>query len=81
MVTIGVYQSLSNSGIYEHRRFEDIKNIYKYPGKYDYQYQYKFIIEQDMLSNNEGITDNSKLSPGPYIYGTPNCKKTTPLIC
>ena len=45
MVTIGLYQLLSNSAMYEHRSLENINNLYKYSGKCDYQQHYKDIIE------------------------------------
>ena len=63
MVTIGVDQSLSNSAIYEHRCLKNIKKLYKYAGKCDDQQQYKVIIEAEMVSTHEEITENSPMSP------------------
>ena len=40
MVTIGIDQSLINSVLYGHRCLENIKKLYKYYGKCDYQQQY-----------------------------------------
>ena len=57
MVTIGVYQQLSNSAIYEHRCLENIKKLCKPSGKYDYQHQCKSIIELAMLSTPEVLTN------------------------
>ena len=50
MVTIEVYQSLSNSDLYEHRCMDNIKKLYKNAGKCDYQHQYKGIIEAATVS-------------------------------
>ena len=44
MVTIGVYQSWSNSVMYEYRYQEKIKKLYKSAGKYHNQHQYKAIL-------------------------------------
>ena len=59
-VTIGVDQLLSNSGIVEHRCLENITNLYKCSGKYNNQQYCKAIIETSMVSNTEGLTDNSQ---------------------
>ena len=67
MVTIGVYQSLGTRAMYEHRYLENIKKLYKSSGKYDYQQQYKAIIEAAMVSNPEGFTDNSPISPSQSV--------------
>ena len=67
IVTIGVYQLLSNSAIYEHRCLENIKKLYKYYGKCDDKKQYKAIIEAEMVSNNEAFTDNNPMSPSQYM--------------
>ena len=67
MVTIGIYQWLSNSELYEHRCLERIKKLYKSAGKCDDQQQYKSIIVAAIVSTPYGFTDNSKISPGPYV--------------
>ena len=61
MVTIGVYQSLSNSTMYEHRCLENIKKLYKSAGKCHYQHQYKAIIEASIVSTPEGGTEKSPM--------------------
>ena len=35
MVTIGVYQSLTNIALYKHKCLDNIKKSLKYSGKYD----------------------------------------------
>ena len=45
MASIGVYQSLSNSALYEHICMENSKKLYKSSGKYYDQKQYKSFIE------------------------------------
>ena len=59
MVTIGVDQFLSNSAIYEHRCLENIKKLYKSSDKFYDQQQYKFILEEAMVLNTEGLMDSS----------------------
>ena len=61
--TIGIDQSLSNNDIYEHKCLENIKNIYKQAGKCDDQQQFKDILEADMVSTPEGLTNNSPIYP------------------
>ena len=48
--TIGIDQSLSNSGIYEHKCLENINKLYKQCGKCNDQQQLKDIIEDPMVS-------------------------------
>ena len=67
MVTIGLYQSLSNSAMKEHICLEYINKLYISAGKCDYQQQNKAIIEAEMLSTPERSTDNSPVSPGPSV--------------
>ena len=50
LVIIWVEQSLSNSAMYEHRRMENIKELYKNYDKCNNQRQYKKIIESVMVS-------------------------------
>ena len=49
MVAIGIYQSLSNSDLYEHRCLENINKLYKNAGTCDYQQKYKSTIESVMV--------------------------------
>ena len=46
MVTIGVYQSLSNSLMYEHRCLKNIMELHKSSEKCDDQKHYKAILEE-----------------------------------
>ena len=64
MVTIGIYQSLSNSEMYQHGCLENIKKLYTSVVKWDNQQQYKYIIETAMVSTPERFTDNSTISTG-----------------
>ena len=67
MVTIGIDQSLSKSGICEHRYLENIKKLYTYSGKCEIQQQYKSVIAAATLSTPEISSDNSPVSPGPFV--------------
>ena len=67
MVHIGVYQSLSNIAMYEHRCLENIKKLYKSGGKFDDQQQYRDITESAMVSTSEVFTDNSPMLPRKYV--------------
>ena len=60
---IGIDLSLSNNAIHKHKCLENIKKLYKKAGKCDYQQQFKDILEADMVSNPEGFTKNSLISP------------------
>ena len=68
MEKIGVDQSLSNSDLYEHWCLENVKNSYKSSIKCDNKYQYKYIIESDIVYNHEGLTDNSPIPSSPYVH-------------
>ena len=48
--TIGIYQSLSNNAIYEHKCLENTKTLYKQAGKCDYQGKFKDILEAAIVS-------------------------------
>ena len=61
--TIGIHPYLRNNTIYEHKCLENIKILYKQAGKCDEQQQLKDIIEADMVSTPEGLTNNSPISP------------------
>ena len=50
---IGVGRSLSNSAIFEHRCLQNINKLHKRAGKYDEQQQFKYIIEDAMVSTTE----------------------------
>ena len=67
MVTIGINQLFSNSSVYEHRCLGKIKKLYKNADKYNYQQQYKAIIEAAMVSTNEIGTGNSLMSPSQSV--------------
>ena len=60
--TIGIDQYLSNNALYEQKALEKLKK-YKQAGKCDNQKQFKDILEADMVSNPEGFTDESPISP------------------
>ena len=61
--TIGIYPSLSNNAIYEHKCLENIKTLYKQAGKCDDQKKSKNILESAMVYNPEVFTNNSPISP------------------
>ena len=44
-----------------------IKKLYKSSVKFEYQQQYKAILEADIVSTPKGFTDNIPISPGPYV--------------
>ena len=67
MVTIGVYQSLSNSDLYEHIFLKKNQKLYKSYGKCDYQQKYKAIIEASMVCIHEEFTDNNSMKPGTHV--------------
>ena len=54
----------------------NINKVYKYSGKCDKQYHYKSIIEAYMVSNFNGITDNSPIPPRPSVYENPIARKS-----
>ena len=61
--TIGIYQSLINDTLYEHKCLQNINKLYKHDGKCDDQKQFKDIHEAAMVSTLQGFTDNSIISP------------------
>ena len=61
--TFVIDQSLRNNAIHEQKCLENIKKLYKQAGKCDNQQQFKYILEADMVSNPEGFTKNSLISP------------------
>ena len=48
--------------MYEHRCLENIKKLYKSCGKCGDQQQYKDIVEAAMVSNTEGLNNNTPIS-------------------
>ena len=68
MVTIRFEKSLSNSTLYEHRCLENTKKLLKTAGKCDDQQQYKVILDIEMVSTIEGCTNDSPMTPNPYVY-------------
>ena len=61
--TIGVYQSLRNSAIFEHRCIKNINKLYKHDGKCEKQQLFKDILEAAMVSTPGGFTNNRPRSP------------------
>ena len=61
--TIGIYLSLSNNAIYEHKCLENIKKLYKQYAKCDDQQQFKDILGAAMVSTPEVFIDNSRIFP------------------
>ena len=62
MFTIGVDQPLSNRVLYEYRCLENTKKLYNSVSKCDDKQQYKAIIETNVVSTTEVITDNRHIS-------------------
>ena len=54
--------------MYEHRFLENIKKLYKHAGTYEYQEQYKAIIETALVSTPARCTNNSPMTPNPSVY-------------
>ena len=54
---------LNKSAIYEHKCLENIKKLYKQPGKCDDQQQFKDILESAIVSTPGVFTDNSPIYP------------------
>ena len=61
--TIDIYQSLSNRDSFEHKFLNNIRKIYQHAGKCDDQEEFKYILEADMVSTPEEITDDSHIFP------------------
>ena len=77
MVTIGIDQLLSTCAMYEHICLEKTKKLYPSTGKFDYQLQFRAIIEAAMVSTPKIFTDNSPISPGtPMIVKKCSAKKS-----
>ena len=63
MKTIGIDQKLRKSALFEHRCLQNIKKVYQHAVNCDNQQQFKDILEANMVSTPELITDNSPRSP------------------
>ena len=63
MKTIGIDQSLFTKYYFEHKCMNNIKKMYQHSGKCDDQQNIKDIIDADMVSTPEGVTDNSPNVP------------------
>ena len=75
--TIGIDQSLSKNALYDHKCPENIKKLYKQAGNCGNQQQFKDIIEADMVSNPEGFTNDSPISPmTPTPVKKPSARKS-----
>ena len=74
MNTIGMDQSSFTRSSFEHRYMNKIKKIYQHAGKCDDQQNLKDIIDADIISTPEGVTDNS---PNVHMTSTPvkNCSR------
>ena len=81
MVTIAIEKLLSNSTLYTHICLESIKTLYKSDEKWNHQYQYKAIIEAEMVSTPHVLTYKIPMSPIPYMsVKDPSARKTTKSI-
>ena len=59
MKTIGIDQSSFARSSFEHRCMNNIKKIYQHADKCDDKKNLKYIIDTDIISTPEGVTDNS----------------------
>ena len=59
MKTIGIDQSSFTRSSFEHSFINNIIYIYQHAGKCDDQQNLKDIIDADIISTPEGVTDNS----------------------
>ena len=59
MKTIGIDQSLCTRSSFEHKCMNNINLEKQDTGKCDDQQNLKDIIDSDLVSNTEGVTDNS----------------------
>ena len=57
MKTIGIDQSLSNRPYVEHKCLNNIRKIYQHAGKFNYQNNLKDILDTDIVSTPEEVTD------------------------
>ena len=63
MTTIGTEQSLFKRSSFEYKCLSNIKKIYQHAGKCDHQQNLKDVLYADMLSNAEGVIDDSSNVP------------------
>ena len=63
MKTIGIEQSLCTRSSFEHKCLNKIKNIYQHASKCDDRQNLKDILDADMVSTPEGVTDDSPNVP------------------
>ena len=68
MKTIGIDQSSFARSSFENRCMNNIKKIYQHAGKCDDQKNLKDIVDADILSTPQGVTDNS---PNVHMTSTP----------
>ena len=59
MNNIGIDQSSFTKSYFEHKCMNNIKKIYQHAGKCDDQQNLKDNLDAAMVSNLEGVTDNS----------------------
>ena len=76
METIGIDQSLCNRYSFEHKYLNNIKKIYQHTGKCDNQQNLRDILDTDMMSTPEEVTDDSTSLPmTPTPVKRPNARK------
>ena len=68
MKTIGIDQSSFTRSSFEHRCMNNVKNIYQHAGKCDDQKNLKDILDADILSTPEGVTNHS---PNVHLTSSP----------
>ena len=61
--TIGIYQSLINNALSEHKSHQNIKKLYRHAGKCDNQQQLKYILKAAIVSTPEVFTNDSPIYP------------------
>ena len=77
MKTIGINQSLINRSSFEHKCLNNIKYIYQHAGKRYYQQNLKDLLDADMVSTPEEITDViSSLRKTPTTVKKPRARKS-----
>ena len=62
-IDIDIDRYLIKNALYEHKCLENIKKLYKYAGKCDYQQQFKDILEDTIISTPDGFIDGIPISP------------------
>ena len=74
MKTISIYQSSFTGSYFEHICMNNIKYIYQHASKCDAQQNIKDIIDADILSTPEGVTDHSPNVHLTSYYALPHWK-------